>query len=81
VEAIVVRLDERNQIALPRAAREALGIKPGERVVVLVSGGEVRLIAEPEDWAEYIYGLGEEAWAKLGGGERALAEERASWED
>jgi len=76
----VVRLNRRNQIVLPKAAREALGVKPGGRLLVLVEEGSVRLLPEPENWSEWIYGLGAEAWASLGGGEAFLRKERSSWE-
>ena len=75
----VVRLNRRNQIVLPRAAREALGVEPGGRVQVVVDGEHVCLLPEPESWAETIYGLGEEMWAALGGGEQFLREQRAAW--
>lgn len=78
--AVLVKLSERNQMVLPKAAREALNIKPGERVLVLIDGQTVRLLPEPENWSEYIYGLGEQVWTSLGGGEQFLAEERAAWE-
>lgn len=42
LEAVAARRSERNQILLPKAAREALGIKPGERALVVTSGAEVR---------------------------------------
>ena len=77
---ISVKLSERNQMVLPKEAREALGIKPGGRVAVVVEGQTVRLMPEPENWTEYIYGLGAEVWDALGGGEHFLAEERATWE-
>ncbi len=80
MSVVTVKLSERNQMVLPKEAREALGIKPGGRVVVIVEKEGVRLLPEPENWTEYIYGLGAEVWAKLGGGEAVLAEERAAWE-
>ena len=80
VTAVVVKLSSRNQMVLPKEARAALGIMPGGRVVVVVDGENVQLLPEPEDWSEYMYGLGEETWQRLGGGEHSLAEERASWE-
>ncbi|MCU0521927.1 MAG: AbrB/MazE/SpoVT family DNA-binding domain-containing protein [Anaerolineae bacterium] len=80
MSAVVVKLSSRNQMVLPKEAREALGIKSGGRVLVIVEGEAVRLLPEPDDWAEYIYGLGEDVWKSLGGGESFLAEERASWE-
>jgi len=75
----VVRLNRRNQIVLPKAAREALGVKPGERLLVLVEEGSVQLLPEPENWSEWMYGLGAEVWASLGGGEAFLRRERAFW--
>jgi AbrB family looped-hinge helix DNA binding protein len=74
------KLSSRNQMVLPKAAREALGVKPGDNVLVIVEGDSVRLMPEPDDWAEYMYGLGKEVWESLGGGEKFLREERASWE-
>ncbi len=76
----VVKLSHRNQMVLPKAAREALGVKPGGRLLVLIEEGSVRLIPEPENWSEWIYGLGAEVWKSLGGGEAFLKTERASWE-
>jgi len=81
VETVSVKLSERNQMVLPKAARQALGIKPGERVLVVISGDEVRLLADPSSWADYVYGLGQQVWTELGGGESFLQGERASWAD
>ena len=75
----IVKLSERNQMVLPKAAREALGIEPGGRVVVVIEGQNVRLLPEPENWSDYIYGLGKSTWEELGGGENFLHEERAAW--
>jgi len=80
VSVVLVKLSERNQMVLPKEAREALGIKPGGRVVVVVEEEGVRLLPEPENWTEYIYGLGAAEWMQLGGGEAVLAKERAAWE-
>ncbi len=76
----VVKLSKRNQMVLPKAARQALGVDPGGRVLVIVQDQRVRLLPEPENWTDYVYGLGKDMWAALGGGERFLQEERASWE-
>ena len=75
----VVKLNAHNQIRLPKAACEALGIEPGERIMVIVDGREVRLLPEPKVWSDYIYGLGKPMWEALGGGEKFLREERAAW--
>lgn len=38
-------------------------------------------LPEPENWTEYIYGLGADMWESLGGGEHFLEGERAGWQD
>ena len=81
MNTVVVKLSKRNQMVLPKIARKALGVEPGGRVVVIVEAQYVRLLPEPENWTDYIYGLGEDMWTALGGGERFLREERASWEE
>ena len=80
MNVVLVKLGARNQMVLPKDAREALGVKPGSRVVVIVEEKSVRLLPEPENWTDYIYGLGADVWATLGGGEQFLQEERAAWE-
>ncbi|NLD72439.1 MAG: AbrB/MazE/SpoVT family DNA-binding domain-containing protein, partial [Chloroflexi bacterium] len=38
-EPLTVKVSSRNQIAVPRAARERLGISPGDRLLVDIQGG------------------------------------------
>lgn len=38
-------------------------------------------LPEPENWTEYIYGLGADVWESLGGGEHFLEGERAGWQN
>ncbi|MFN2284586.1 MAG: AbrB/MazE/SpoVT family DNA-binding domain-containing protein [Anaerolineae bacterium] len=75
----VVELNKRNQITLPEAAREALGVKPGDHIAIIIEGENIQLLPEPKVWSEYIYGLGKSMWETLGGSEQFLREERASW--
>jgi AbrB family looped-hinge helix DNA binding protein len=80
VDAVAAKLSNRNQMVLPKQARAALGLKPGDRVLVIVDDGEVRLLPAPKDWGAYVRGQGKEAWESLGGGERFLNDERSFWE-
>jgi hypothetical protein len=48
---------------------------------VAVQRGLREPLPEPENWTEYIYGLGADVWESLGGGEYFLEEERAGWQD
>jgi len=74
------KVSSRNQLALPRGVRKALGIRPGDTVLFIIEDEQVRLARRPPNLTEYSYGLGKEAWERLGGGEAFLREERASWE-
>lgn len=75
------KVSSRNQVSLPRGVRKALGIRPGDSVLFIVEDDQVRLVRRPPSLADYTYGLGKEAWQRLGGGEAFLREERASWEE
>lgn len=74
------KVGPRNQVSLPRGIRRVLGIQPGDTVLFIVEGDSVRLVRRPASITEYTYGLGKEAWERLGGGEAFLREESASWE-
>ncbi|MDT8435746.1 MAG: hypothetical protein RRA92_03220 [Gemmatimonadota bacterium] len=49
--AVTVKMSSKNQIVVPRAAREALGLRPGDRLAVTIREGGViemrRLGEEP----------------------------------
>ena len=64
---------------LPKDTRQKFDIKRGEPIVFIFEGDAVRMLPKPESYASYTRGLGKEMWAKLGGGERFLRKERASW--
>ena len=70
---IEVKLSSKNQIVIPRAAREALGVKAGSRLLVVVRNGTVILTTKPKDYAEAIRGLAKPYPGKY------LNEERESW--
>ncbi|HJT87984.1 MAG TPA: AbrB/MazE/SpoVT family DNA-binding domain-containing protein [Bryobacteraceae bacterium] len=50
-------LSSKNQIVIPREAREALGIKPGDELVVVVRGDRVILLQKPKSHHAAIRGL------------------------
>jgi len=52
-----VKLSSRNQIVIPREAREALGVKAGSHLLVVVRKGSVTLLPKPKDYAKAIRGL------------------------
>jgi AbrB family looped-hinge helix DNA binding protein len=70
-----VKLSSKNQIVIPREAREALGAKPGSRIVVVVRNGSVTLMPKPRDYANAIRGMAKKPYPK-----NHLNKERNSWD-
>jgi AbrB family looped-hinge helix DNA binding protein len=70
-----VTLSSKNQIVIPRAAREALGAKAGSRLLIVLRNGIVTILAKPKDHAKAIRGLAQKRYPK-----DYLKKERASWD-
>jgi len=68
-------LSAKNQIVIPREAREALRVKPGDKILVVVRGGDVLVLQKPKSYHAAIRGLGRSAYSKS-----HLQKERQSWE-
>jgi AbrB family looped-hinge helix DNA binding protein len=68
-------LSSKNQIVIPREAREALDLKPGDKLLVLVRGGNVLVLQKPKSYRAAIRGLGAGVYPK-----DYLRKERDSWE-
>jgi AbrB family looped-hinge helix DNA binding protein len=67
-------LSTKNQIVIPREAREALGLKAGDKVAVVVHGDRVLVLQKPKSYRDAIRGMG------VGGYPRDyLRRERRSW--
>jgi AbrB family looped-hinge helix DNA binding protein len=69
-----VTLSSKNQIVIPREAREALGVRPGSRLLVVVRNGVVNLLAKPRNYAKTVRGLARRKYPK-----GYLKNERDSW--
>jgi AbrB family looped-hinge helix DNA binding protein len=67
-------LSAKNQIVIPLEAREALGLKPGDKVLVVVRGRSVLILRKPKSYHAAIRGLGRGAYSKT-----YLQNERLSW--
>ena len=50
-------LSVKNQIVIPRDAREALGVKAGDRLLVVVRGDKVIILQKPKSHHSVIRGL------------------------
>jgi AbrB family looped-hinge helix DNA binding protein len=69
-----VTLSSKNQIVIPKEAREALGVKPGDKLLVTVLDGEVTVMKRPAKFHLAIEGLMRGLY-----GDDYLKKERASW--
>ena len=70
-----VKVSSKNQIVIPREAREALGVKAGDRLLVVVHGNRVMVLEKPKSHHVAIRGLA----SGLYSGDY-LKQERQSWE-
>lgn len=68
-------LSGKNQIVIPREAREALRLKPGDRLLVVVRGQKVIVLQKPNAHHAAIRGLTSRAYP-----ERYLEKERGNWD-
>mgnify|MGYP005850778247 CR=1 FL=1 len=68
-------LSAKNQIVIPREAREALQVKPGDKLAVVVRGDKVIVLRKPKSPHTAIRGLARAAYP-----EAHVQKERQSWE-
>lgn len=69
------KLSSKNQIVIPREAREALGVKAGDQLLVVVRGERLIVLEKPKDLHKAIRGIGKGLY-----GDGYLAKERKSWD-
>jgi AbrB family looped-hinge helix DNA binding protein len=68
------KLSSKNQIVIPREAREALQLKAGDKILVLARNKRVLVLQKPKSYHHAIRGLGRGGYSK-----RHVQEERGSW--
>ncbi|MGA8431881.1 MAG: AbrB/MazE/SpoVT family DNA-binding domain-containing protein [Candidatus Sulfotelmatobacter sp.] len=68
------KLSSKNQIVIPREAREALNLKAGDKVIVSVQGERVIVLEKPKSYADAIRGIARKTYPK-----NYLRKERRSW--
>lgn len=75
-------LSEKNQIVVPKEVRQRLRLKKGARLVVYPIDDQQAILAkQPIDHLKAMRGLGADVWKSLGGADKYIKEERASWGD
>jgi len=62
-------------MVIPREAREALGVKPGDRILVVVRGNRVIVLQKPKSHHAAIRGLARGLYSR-----GHLQKERQSWD-
>src|SRR4051812_13330576 len=70
----VAKISSKNQIVIPREAREALGVKPGDSVIVMPDGNGVFLLKKPHDVLRVLRGIAKGLYEP-----DYLQKERSSW--
>ena len=71
---VSVKMSSKNQIVIPKLAREALGLAPGDRLAVTVEGDTVRMEKLPPDLEDRLRGALRDLapsgprWPELGDG-------------
>lgn len=68
-------LSSKNQIVIPREAREALHLKAGDRLIVAVHGDKVIVMEKPASYRAAIRGLGRGIYPR-----NYVRKERRSWD-
>ncbi len=68
-------LSTKNQIVIPREAREALQVKPGDKLVVVVRGDRVIVLQKPKSYHAAVRGMARGAYPS-----NYLQKERQSWD-
>ena len=72
-----VTLSSKNQIVIPREAREKLGLRPGDRLDVSVETEKIVIEKSDEDLSGSLRGLLRRYYGDVGA---YLEDERRSWE-
>jgi AbrB family looped-hinge helix DNA binding protein len=68
------KLSAKNQIVIPKEAREALGVKAGDKLLIVVGGNGVIVLQKPKSFAKALKGLAKGVYPP-----DYLKKERASW--
>ena len=71
-----VKLSSKNQIVVPKEAREHLRLKPGDELLVVPKGDAILIMTKPRDVIAALAGTGKHIYRNT---DRYLRRERRSW--
>ncbi len=69
-----IKLSSKNQIVLPKEAREAMHVKGGDELLVVIKGHTTVILPKPKKYTSALYGKGKGTYPK-----DYLNKERKSW--
>ncbi len=76
----VTTLSTKYQVVIPKAVRKGMGLRAGEEVSVhMVDKDKAVLVRSHTNPVSALSGLGKDVWRSLGGTEKYIKTERASW--
>ena len=67
-------MSSKNQIVIPREAREALDLKPGDKLLISTVGGRIIVMERPKSYRSALAGIARGLYPK-----DYLRKERSSW--
>jgi len=73
-----VTMSSKNQVVIPREAREMMHLSPGGQLLVLCDANRIVMIPKPADFVAKTAGLHKEIWEGVDT-ENYIREERESW--
>ena len=79
---MIVKLNSKNQIALPHNALQKLNINAGDSLLLDIQDGVMILTPKPQSYSDHLQGLYPEIWKDLDARKYLEEEEeRISWEN
>lgn len=73
----VVRLSRKNQIVVPKGAREKLGLSSGDQLIVRVEENALIMKPKPRSYTRYMQGLHKDLWGSVDASEYVEGERKA----
>lgn len=70
----VQKLSSKNQIVIPKEARQAMGVKGGDELLVVVKDDLTLIMPKPKRYAKALHGLAKDTYPA-----EYLKRERRSW--
>ena len=74
-----ITISSKYQVVIPKAVRKALGLHPGDQLLVQLEDGKVVMRPRPQSYTKHLRGLHKQVWKGLDATEY-VKRERASWE-